>query len=120
MMRFPCPNCGMTLSAPEDCAGRTSKCRCGTVVIVPDLSAPQAPPPPKEKTALGQVVAHTPTNLALEPDPVDDPMSPPKLARPTPPRTTVGQVVAHVPTAIAKGPSPPRRKETLAGTEHRG
>lgn len=36
MIRFTCPSCGMALSAPEDCAGRGTKCRgCNRPVIVP-------------------------------------------------------------------------------------
>jgi hypothetical protein len=35
-LRFSCPKCGFALSAPEDCAGRSSKCRaCGQPVTVP-------------------------------------------------------------------------------------
>ncbi len=35
-LRFPCPQCGQILSAPDDCAGRTSRCRgCGQSVTVP-------------------------------------------------------------------------------------
>jgi len=35
-LRFSCPKCGSALSAPEDCAGRSSKCRaCGQPVTVP-------------------------------------------------------------------------------------
>jgi hypothetical protein len=36
MFRFACPRCGMQLSAPKECAGRSSKCRgCGQTVTVP-------------------------------------------------------------------------------------
>jgi hypothetical protein len=36
MIRFACPSCSFALSAPEDCAGRQSKCRqCGSVVSIP-------------------------------------------------------------------------------------
>ena len=36
MIRFACPRCGMQLSAPKECAGRSSKCRqCGRPVAVP-------------------------------------------------------------------------------------
>lgn len=42
-LRFSCPKCGYNLSAPEDCAGRSSKCRaCGQPVTVP-LPAAAAP-----------------------------------------------------------------------------
>src|SRR5882724_1447329 len=37
-LRFPCPKCGHALSAPEGCAGRSSKCQaCGQPVTVPAL-----------------------------------------------------------------------------------
>jgi DNA-directed RNA polymerase subunit RPC12/RpoP len=36
MIHFACPRCGMQMSAPEDCAGRPTKCRqCGQSVTVP-------------------------------------------------------------------------------------
>ena len=52
MIRFACPRCGMQLSAPLSCAGRSSKCRaCGQPVTVPpaiplsdDQLAKTAPP----------------------------------------------------------------------------
>jgi hypothetical protein len=41
MMRFACPTCHFHLSAPEECAGRVSRCRqCGGAVTVPPASAP--------------------------------------------------------------------------------
>jgi hypothetical protein len=49
-LRFACPRCGMQLSAPEDCAGRSSKCRaCGQTFQVPApvallITAPSSPP----------------------------------------------------------------------------
>ncbi len=49
-LRFSCPKCGFDLSAPESCAGRSSKCRqCGQPVTVPvALPAPPValPAPP--------------------------------------------------------------------------
>ena len=50
MIRFACPSCGFSLSAPEDCAGRSSKCRgCGQAFQVPApvatlITAPNSPP----------------------------------------------------------------------------
>jgi hypothetical protein len=50
MIRFACPSCGFSLSAPEDCAGRSSKCRaCGQAFQVPApvatlITAPSSPP----------------------------------------------------------------------------
>src|SRR5436309_6597504 len=49
-LRFSCPKCGHNLSAPEDCAGRSSKCRaCGQALQVPApvaplITAPSSPP----------------------------------------------------------------------------
>ncbi len=53
-LRFPCPKCGYALSAPEDCAGRSSKCRaCGQPVIVPAMPvpAPRSAPNPLPRPA---------------------------------------------------------------------
>lgn len=50
MIRFACPRCGMQLSAPEECTGRSSKCRgCGQAFQVPApvatlVTAPSLPP----------------------------------------------------------------------------
>ena len=51
MIRFLCPSCGFSLSAPDDCAGRTSKCsKCGIAVTIPPahpaptLSVPEVVP----------------------------------------------------------------------------
>jgi hypothetical protein len=38
MLRFSCPQCGSSLCAPEECAGRTTKCRCGHPITVPAAS----------------------------------------------------------------------------------
>src|SRR4051794_19802054 len=36
MIRFNCVSCGMSVSAPEDCAGRSTKCpKCGQPISVP-------------------------------------------------------------------------------------
>jgi hypothetical protein len=41
-LRFSCPKCGYKLSAPVDCAGRSSKCRaCGQPVTVPVSPVPR-------------------------------------------------------------------------------
>jgi hypothetical protein len=45
LMRFPCPHCQYELSAPSECAGRSSQCRnCGGTVTVPIPKAEVAPP----------------------------------------------------------------------------
>jgi len=49
MIRFACPSCGMQLSAPEDCAGRVSTCRCGQQLRVPQASGKSPGPPPLPK-----------------------------------------------------------------------
>src|SRR5262249_3394762 len=47
MIRFACPSCGFSLSAPDDCAGRASRCRqCGRPVIVPAQRLPARQPVP--------------------------------------------------------------------------
>lgn len=49
-LHFSCPKCGYKLSAPEDCAGRSSKCRaCGQPVTVPKLSRSSATPVPVQQ-----------------------------------------------------------------------
>ena len=50
-LRFSCPKCGNNLSAPKECAGRSSKCRaCGQAVTVPlpAAAAPTQVPPAKQ------------------------------------------------------------------------
>jgi hypothetical protein len=52
MIRFTCPSCGMVVSAPEDCAGRLTKCRnCNNSLVVPHLAPHWAVQPPQPKTA---------------------------------------------------------------------
>jgi hypothetical protein len=47
MIRFACPSCGMAVSAPEDCAGRRTKChRCNGLIIVPNIAAIRTSPDP--------------------------------------------------------------------------
>src|SRR5262245_48527739 len=42
MMHFHCPTCAIPVSAPESCAGRTTRCpRCGRSITVP--SSPSRP-----------------------------------------------------------------------------
>jgi HEAT repeat protein len=61
----------MILSAPEECAGRVTKCRgCQGPIVVPQPAsqpAAQQPgrlqPPPRDKTALGRVISHRPTGV---------------------------------------------------------
>src|SRR5262245_17805484 len=110
MIRFTCPRCGTSLSAPLDCAGRTSRCRCGQQLVGPQApsAAPQSTTPP-DKTALGQVVAHTPTNLPRQPGRERLPAAPPpgqgRTAPPpsTPDKTALGQAISHRPTRVKQG-----------------
>jgi hypothetical protein len=55
VIRFSCPRCGMQLSAPKECVGRSNKCRtCGQPITVPGqrlptrqtvpVAAPYSPP----------------------------------------------------------------------------
>jgi WD40 repeat protein len=45
MIRFFCPRCKAAACAPDDCAGRTSKCRqCGRPLTVPAARKPPATP----------------------------------------------------------------------------
>src|SRR5271170_2047630 len=56
MIRFNCLRCGASLSAPEDCVGRSSKCKCGQQLTVPAASgSPLAPTGPIANAALDQV-----------------------------------------------------------------
>jgi len=53
---FSCPKCGHVLAAPERLAGHKAKCRCGAVVVVPEIEpqelglaeAPEGPAAPIE------------------------------------------------------------------------
>src|SRR5262249_23147367 len=64
MLRFACPSCGATLSAPEECAGRTSRCKCATTVLIPEAARkPQAHALRQDKTALGQLIGQVPTQV---------------------------------------------------------
>ena len=48
MIKFPCPRCGATISAPDELAGRKGKCpRCREITTVPSTS-PQASPPARK------------------------------------------------------------------------
>jgi membrane protein YdbS with pleckstrin-like domain len=61
MMHFNCPSCGVGLSAPEECAGRRTKCRrCNNPIAVPNSTSarpePAAPAlePPRPSIARSQ------------------------------------------------------------------
>jgi hypothetical protein len=65
---FACPACGFSLSAPADCAGRSSKCRkCGQSLVVPQPArekakkAPPTVPPSEALPASGAVTPHQKT-----------------------------------------------------------
>src|SRR5262249_49131049 len=67
LIRFTCPRCGMQLSAPEDCAGRSSKCRqCGQPITVPQpvaVAVPAIPPPPPTDVVPGRRMSPRPAPL---------------------------------------------------------
>lgn len=75
MIRFACPRCGMQLSAPEDCAGRSSKCRqCGQPVTVPAQRLPARQPVP--------VAVLPPAAIPVHPQPpAPDPCQPVQFPR---------------------------------------
>ncbi len=66
-LRFACPACGFSLSAPVDCAGRSSRCRkCGQPLVVPQPAQkhPKKDPPPAPPSAalpISVAVASQPT-----------------------------------------------------------
>src|SRR5438552_1828155 len=54
MLRFACLTCQSPVSAPEDCAGRTTRCpECGHPITVPTPAHYSTPPPQREKIRLG-------------------------------------------------------------------
>ncbi len=71
MMRFQCPRCQKVLKAPQDCAGRKTKCtRCGQKLLVP---APLAPTAEQNKTVLGKPCAPVADSLSVQqPEPAVD------------------------------------------------
>jgi hypothetical protein len=121
MIRFSCPRCRSTLSAPAEYAGRVSKCKCGQQLIVPALPGqPPAGPGSADKTALGQMVAHSPTNLPPQPgaQPRQTTKTPAQVKIPSPPqnadKTALGEPVAHTPILLrhtAGGAKAPQAKK---------
>jgi transcription elongation factor Elf1 len=54
-LRFSCPACNAALSAPPDCAGRTTKCRqCGQPLVVPSPPSPLPSVPVLTQPVLAQ------------------------------------------------------------------
>jgi len=57
-INFSCQKCGHVLAAPEKLAGQRAKCRCGAVVVVPEIELQELPlevpaaamPPPSART----------------------------------------------------------------------
>jgi hypothetical protein len=48
MIRFTCSGCKLPVCAPDDCAGRTTKCRqCGNAITVPDAATAEPPSIPE-------------------------------------------------------------------------
>src|SRR5690349_8890718 len=64
MIRFACPSCRAPLAAPEECVGRTTKCRtCGQPLTVPGgakVPPALAPVPPPGKTQPGGLISPAP------------------------------------------------------------
>jgi len=117
VIRFACPSCKMVLSAPEGCAGRTTKCRgCNTPLIVPQAAPPPPPPPtrqpaPNDKTTLGRLITHTPTGLQADP-PARKPAA--KPAAKVPAKTAARpQKPVRTEAASPKQPAPPRKRSVL-------
>jgi hypothetical protein len=92
MIRFRCPRCGLLLSAPDECAGRSSRCRCGTPVVIPSANTP----PSVEKTSLGQVISQVPTRA---PSLAQQAGSPSPVSQTE--KTALGKAMAHVPTGLS-------------------
>jgi hypothetical protein len=113
MIRFACPSCGMAASAPEECAGRSAKCRgCNNPIVVPQAvttRVPQPPAkqaPPRDKTALGRVISHTPTSVK------------PPISSASPPAPNYPSIKPKKPTKSAAPPRQeavePRKRSLLA------
>jgi hypothetical protein len=102
MIRFACPYCGKQLSAPEECAGRSSKCQgCGQTVTVPG-TRPQ----------LVTVICPACKNLCLPATPGDKifcTVCGQKVLVPMPPqnKTVLGEWPAAAPTALPQSQEPP-------------
>src|SRR5437899_485834 len=125
MIRFACPSCGFQLSAPNECAGRASRCKCGQPLMVPTLpdDLPLAPAVP-EKTVLGQVIAHAPTQLnpALRPVPLSDNMPPVAKGAKLPAgadKTMLGHVTA-TPKSAHRPTGPTAPNEPASGPNSKG
>lgn len=99
MIRFACPRCGMQLSAPPECAGRSSKCRgCGQAFQVPyPMAIPIHPP-----TISAAMLASPPPQLPppLQPLPQSQLPPPPKPDLPPRPHNSLswkaGSVVGYL------------------------
>src|SRR5271155_4706386 len=98
-LRFSCPKCGYNLSAPKECAGRSSKCRaCGQPVTVPHPATRATLPPPPVRRYVpleAPVPGEAPLLDALPAEPVLDALpavSPVPEALPVPEVLPVGKV----------------------------
>jgi hypothetical protein len=72
MIRFACPSCGQPASAPEDCAGRSTRCRnCSCPITVPHATSESSnAPQSRDRTSLGRLISHSPTGVQGNPVPV--------------------------------------------------
>lgn len=82
MIRFNCPSCGMAVSAPEECAGRSTRCRsCGNPITVPQQVQPKTAKPPvkppehHDKSAPGRIISPSPIK-AMPPETANLPLGP--------------------------------------------
>src|SRR5262249_28258481 len=63
MIRFKCPSCGMSLSAPEDCVGWDTNCRgCRRPVVVPRIAPTPNGIQPSGLQAIAKRVPTVPPN----------------------------------------------------------
>ncbi len=91
MIRFACPTCNTTISAPDDKAGGKGPCpKCGQRVQIPE---PPKPPPMLNKTVLGRIEDIMPGSPLLPfgtmPSPVPTASAPPVAQRVDAPMASV-------------------------------
>ena len=89
-IRFPCPSCGASLSAPDEYQGKKANCKkCGERFVVPALVEPSAPVQPR---------------VASEPVLEATVVKPPRPAEPAAAIAVTPEVI--VPAVVAQPPRP--------------
>ncbi len=68
MIRFPCPDCGKKLKAPDGAAGRSGRCSCGASFVVPVPEVETCPTPTPARRP-----ASPPYEIVDEPEPDEEP-----------------------------------------------